>query len=165
MATARDVVLGQLKNSQMLLEMLTADLSDAEYFAPALEGTNHAGWILGHLATAEDWAVSKVTGGKQRIPQAIHEKFKGGSKCVPDASAYPSRKELDELFRDARAHTLESLSAFDETKWDDPAPEGVPAEFFPTLGSIWGLMGMHPFWHIGQLTTCRHKMGKKPVLT
>lgn len=164
-ATPKDVVFGQLRNSGRLLEMLAADLSDKEYFTPAVEGTNHAGWILGHVAYSEDWAVSNATGAPQRIPEATRDLFKGGSKCRADASVYPSRKEIDELFHTTREHTLAALQSYDEGKWDDPAPDGVPAELFPTVGSLWGMIGFHPFWHIGQLTTVRHVLGKKLVLS
>lgn len=160
----KDVIIEQLQSGQLLIEKLTEDLSDAEYFVPPIEGANHVGWILGHMACSEDWASSLITGTRLRIPQSVHEVFKGGSKCIPDASKYPSRKEMDELFYNNRADTVEVLKTFDDDKWGDPSPEDVPRDFFPTLGSLWGMVGTHQFWHIGQITVCRAAMKKKPVL-
>lgn len=160
----KDVIIEQLRSGQLFIEKLTEDLSDAEYFVPPIEGANHVGWILGHIACSEDWALSLVTGSKLRIPQSAHDMFRGRSKCVPDAPKYPSRKEMDELFGNNRAETVEVLKAFDDNKWGDPLPEDVPRDFFPTLGSLWGTLGTHQFWHIGQITVCRAAMKKKPVL-
>lgn len=164
MVSAKDVVLQQLESGQMLLGLFTADLSDAEYFKPAAPGTNHAGWILGHLATSEDSLVSKITGKPRRIDEAKHSLFGGSSKCVADALKYPARGKLDELFRDSRANTIEQLGMFDMSQWESPSPEGLPTELFSTVGSVWALQATHQFWHIGQLTTCRKALNKKSVL-
>lgn len=164
MATAADVILNQLQSGMFLIEKFTEDLSDAEYLAMPAPGTNHAMWILGHIAVAEDSMVSKLTGAKLRLPEATHTLFSGGSKCVGDAAAYPSRKEIDEMFRNTRAHTVEALQTADLSTFDDAAPEGLPKELFPTVGACWGLQGTHQFWHIGHLSACRAAMNKKRVL-
>ncbi len=165
MAGPKDVILGQFQFGQMLFDKFTGDLSDADYFRLPMPGTNHVAWVMGHIACTEDWASGLVTGNKQRIPATTHELFNGSSKAVADASLYPSRKDLDELFKGARANTVEVLAAFDETRWDEPSPEGAPKDMIPTLGSLWNLLGVHQFWHIGHITVCRVALGKKPVLT
>lgn len=165
MASPKDVVLHQFKTGQFLLEKLSEDLSDAEYFKPPIEGANHAAWLLGHIACTEDWVMATTTGADRRIPQAMQDLFKGGSVSIPDPSMYPSRSEIDELFRTGRAKAIEVLTAFDEARWDDPSPGDAPVQFFPTLGSLWGMAGTHQFWHIGHLTVCRTAMKKKRILT
>jgi len=164
MASAKDVVLQQLQSGRKMIETFTGDLSDEEYFKPAAPNSNHAGWIVGHLAVSEDWLVSKTTGKPPRIEQALHELLGGSSQCIADASKYPSRSALNELFYNSRANTVEALKQFDERRWDEPAPEELPKEFFPTLGAIWGMQGVHQYWHIGQLTTCRRALNKKLLL-
>ncbi len=164
MASVKDLVMGQLQTGMMLIEKAIEDLADEEYFKPAAPGTNHIGWILGHLAQSEDSMVAVITEKKARLGEEYREKYSGGSACVADSANYPSGKELTELFRNHRAHTIEALTAFDESQWDDPTPEGLPRDFFPTKGIVWGMMGTHPFWHIGQMTTCRSAMGKKALL-
>jgi len=99
------------------------------------------------------------------MPQATQDLFKGGSVSVADPSRYPSRVEIDELFRSGRTYAIKALEAFDEARWDDPSPGDAPAQFFPTLGSLWGMAGTHQFWHIGHLTVCRTAMKKKRILT
>ncbi len=164
MASPKDVVLEQFQLGQKLIEMMTADLDDAEYFKAAIDGTNHIGWILCHIACSEDTSVPPIMGASPRIAQSTHDLVKSGSPCITDASKYPPRKEIDELFRNTRAATIEALAAFDEGRWADPSPDSLPKEFFPTLGSLWAMHATHQFWHIGHITVCRVAMGKKPVL-
>lgn len=165
MARPNDVVLDQLQIGQYLIEKFTEDLSDAEYFCAPIDGANHAGWILGHIACSEDTIVSLIGGTPTRLAQTVHGLFRKGSSCLVDASEYPLRKEIDELFRNSRANTVEALGAFDKDKWRDPSPEEGPRDLFPTLGALWGLVGTHQFWHIGQLAMCRAAMNKKLILT
>lgn len=164
MASPKDVINFQLHTSQFLIESFTKDLSDEEYFKIPLPGTNHVAWVLGHIATSEDSTTASLTGTPKRIEQKLQDLFGGGSVCTEDASKYPSRQELDEMFKNARAHALEAVSTFDESKWNDPTPEGYP-DFFPNLGSLCSMLGFHVFWHIGHLTVCRVALGKKQVIT
>ena len=164
MADVKDVILQQLGTADYLLGQFTGDLTNEEFFKMPLDGANHAAWIVGHVACSEDSIVAAITSGAKRIPEVTSELFKGGSVCVPDASKYPSRRELEELLKDSRAHTVEALKTYDAGKWDDPSPEGWSKEIFPTMGVLWGLIGTHVFWHIGQLTVCRAAMSKKHVL-
>ena len=163
MSYVKGVVLGQLQSGQAAIEMLTKDLSDREYFRVPIKGANHIGWVLGHVACTEDWAMAAVTGSSQRIPQTTHGLFKSGSTCVAHASRYPTRTQIDELFKTARARTAEALMNFELTKWDDPSPDAVPKAFFPTMGSVWAKQVTHQFWHIGQMAVCRVAMQKPRV--
>ncbi len=165
MASAKDVLLTQLQTGQFLIEKFTADLSDADYFKPPTEGANHAGWLLGHVACSEDSMGAAASGSDKRIPEATHQLFSGSSECVADAGRYPSRKEIDELFKDSRATLVERLKTFDDARWDDPSPEEYPKDFFPTLGSLWTICGTHQFWHIGHLTVCRVALKKPRALS
>ncbi len=165
MAGPKDVVEHQLQTGYQLIEMYTGDLSDEEYFKPAAPGTNHPAWIVGHIAVTEDSLVSMITGRAKRFPQTMHDLLGPSSTCESDASKYPSRSELGEMLRNSLAHTVEALQKFDEGNWADPAPEGLPEGFFDTAGSVWGLIGFHQFWHIGQLTTCRTVLNKKRMIT
>ena len=164
MPSAKDIILAQLQMGERLIGMFTADLSDEEYFRPAVEGTNHTAWILGHLACTEDWAVSALAGVDNRIPDTTRDLYRGASECLSDATKFASRKEIDEMFSTARARTMEALHQADEARWGDESPDTFPKPFIATVGAVWGLQATHQFWHIGQLTTCRAAMKKKSVL-
>ena len=135
MASPKDVVLEQFQLGHRLIGMMTADLVDAEYFKAAIDGTNHIGWILCHIASSEDTSVPAIMGASPRIAQSTHDLVKGGSPCITDASKYPPRKEIDELFRNTRAATLESLAAFDEGRWADPSPDRCRSTIRPAFGT------------------------------
>jgi len=164
MPKAKDVILAQLATSEFLINQMTADLTDEEYFKVAIPGTNHAAWLVGHVAVSHDRIASPACGRAPRTDQSTQELFMAGSTCHADASKYPSRSAIDALYRENQAHAIESLKGFDDGKWDAPSPEGWNKEFFPTLGSLWTLIGTHPYWHVGQLTVCRAALGKKRVL-
>ena len=78
MANPKTVVLDQLQSGQMLIERLTPDLTDQEYFTAPAEGTNHIGWLLGHIAVSEDSISAAITGSPMRIDESMHAVFKGG---------------------------------------------------------------------------------------
>jgi len=164
MSTLNEVILQQLELGGGLIERFTGDIADAEYFIPAIAGGNHIGWLLGHVARTEDWAVSQIAGTPQRFDQRLNDLFRGGSACTPDATNYPSRRGIDELFRNARSHTREVLMSFDAARWEERSPAAGPDSFFPTLGSLWNLVGTHQFWHIGQITDCRRALQKPALL-
>lgn len=165
MASPKDVIADQLQRSAFLFQTFTKDFSDAEYFQPAVSGSNHAAWVVGHIACAEDWGRWLLTGAAKQIDEPTHALFKGGSNCMPDAGKYPSRQAIDMMFQNSRARLSDALGAFDVRRWDEPTPEQGPRKQFGTLGAVWGLMGFHPFWHIGQLTTCRVALKKKAMLS
>lgn len=163
MAGPRDVIVGQLQSGQQLIDMLTKDLSDGEMFKAAAPGTNHPAWLVGHIAVSEDWMLTKLAGAPPRHPQALHDLFKGGKPCTPEAAKYPPRKEIMELFVNQRATSIEAIKLFDEHRWQERFADAKPTDFFPTFGALWALMGTHQYWHIGQLATCRAALGKKPT--
>lgn len=160
MVDGKKLLTQQLQSSQALYGMFLADFSDEEFFTPPCEKGNHAAWIMGHIAVSEDGISAALSGRDPKFPEDVRKKFEGGSKCVADASAYPSRGEIMDMFETARAQLIKELEAYDESKWDDESPERFPTDFFPTKGSVWGLNGTHAFWHIGQLTVCRQALGK-----
>src|SRR5713226_4752650 len=63
------------------------------------------------------------------------------------------------LFEDQRKRVIQVLTAEDMSKWGLPAPTGLPV-IFKTVGSVWGIVGTHQYWHIGQLMTIRTMLGK-----
>ena len=144
MASPKSVIRSQLELGGNLLQQFAKDLTDAEYFHTPSPGTNHAGWLLGHIACTEDWGMSTISGQAAKFDQPMRDLFDGGTTCHASAGKYPSRQEIDKMFRDARDATMQTLASFDENRWDAPSPEGAPVDFFPTLGSLWGMMGHAP---------------------
>ena len=110
MISAKDIILGQLKCGQYLIETFTADLTDAEYYKPPVAGGNQRGvdpWPPRlHRGLGRVGLQRKVRNHISQVTRAI---FKPGNPCLPDASKYPTRKEMDELFKNSRANLVEKL--------------------------------------------------------
>ncbi len=57
------------------------------------------------------------------------------------------------LFRQAQVRALELLKDFDVQRWESPTPVHAP-DTLPTYGTIWQSLGVHTFWHLGELAGC-----------
>jgi len=161
---AKALLLTELQSGQWAIEQFVADFVESDWHAPLLEGGQTALWIIGHIATAEDWLVAKATGGEMQISPEIHAAFKAGPPPSTKPDAYPSKSAVLDLLKTQRERTQTALAAADAATWDNPAPEGVPP-VAKDIGGVWGLVATHPFWHVGQLTTIRRMLGKPALLT
>ncbi len=166
MTDAKKVLLSQLQAGAGIIKMMTADLTDEEYFTPVSENGVHTAWALCHLARTEDFFVSTLTGTDQLLPPCLHDIGNAGGPCETDASKYPSRTEIDKAFADSRAQTVAAIDNMTKEEWDATAPEGLPLpEAFTSKGLYWGLQAVHQFWHIGQIASCRTAMNKPKLIT
>ncbi len=163
MASPKDVVKMQLDQGSGLFEGFTKDLSDEEFFKPAVPDGNHTAWLIGHVATSEVEMLSAITGKEPETPENLSELFRGGAPCNQDPAAYPARHEIDELMKSTRANTNKILATFDDTRWDEESPDTPFKDMFPTLGSIFALTALHQFWHLGQIADNRRALNKAPI--
>ena len=159
--TARDMLLNQLQGGSFLYENFIKDLSDDDARFQPFPGGSHAIWLLMHVATTEDWVRSTLTGEPMALPAELHEKFSGRGECVPENTM--TLADAWKLFSETRNRTMALVQEFPESRYEEPAPEGVP-KFFPTMGAMLGLLGTHQFWHFGQLTFNRRMRNKKLLL-
>lgn len=157
--TAKDVLLKQLTDAQLVFENFTKDFSEEDArFQPAAGG-NHLNWILMHLAVSADGILNAVTGEPKQLSEEVHKKYQGGSTCEPDDGM--TRADAWKTFTDQHARTIASVKTLDESRYAEPNPTG--SEMFPTIGALVGLLAVHPFWHFGQLTVNRRMLGKPQV--
>ena len=131
-------------------------IDDEEFFDQPERGPSMA-WTVGHLACVQDFFVAKVTGAQRGIPEEVNEIFKGGRRLLADESrSYPTRMELEAMFRASHEAAMKALADFSEDLWDrNLAPEDtkeVGMERFPTYGSIWETLATHTHRHLGQLS-------------
>lgn len=156
--TAKDLLLSQLGTSKFLLETFTKDFSDEDARFQPFPGGNTLNWILVHLAAAEDWVVSSVTGKPKQISESLHKAYGGGEKeCRADDGM--TRAEAWKVFNAQRVRTEDFVRSLPEARYSEKTAAGGPQ--FPTVGHLMSLVGFHPFWHFGQLTVNR-RMLKKP---
>lgn len=157
MAGFHDVLSMQVNMNQSLFEQFSSDFSEEDAKVMPAEGSPHLNWILCHLAVSADQMVSKIGGGPQALSPELHAAYKGGSKCRTDDGM--TKGEAWRLFTRANEATLAFIKNLDERQLTEDLP-GTPMPPFKTKGDFVALLGAHGYWHFGQLTVIRRKLGK-----
>lgn len=144
--------------------LLTADLSDEQMTRQPVPGTNHAAWILGHLAIGTDSA-ARLLGARPACPPEWRTKFGPGSVVVTDVNAYPGKGELLAAIEAGHARVAELAATAEAERLARPHGLPILKEELPTVGDLLGhLMTTHPATHLGQLSAWRRMMGLPGVL-
>lgn len=155
----KQVVRRQMNQAGNILLSGLEPLTDQEFFAGGPNGISPA-WTVGHLACVVDLFTSWITERGTVLPKAVHAVFnpleiakKTGTKAEQvDARAFP-KADILLLFRQSQVRALHVLRDFDARRWEEPTPNTVP-ETLPTYGAIWQALGVHTFWHLGELCGC-----------
>ncbi len=79
---AVDLLKEQLNGCGMFFHAIADDLTDAEWTARAVPGSNVPGYTLWHLARTLDWAVQTAARG---VPEVIAADRWAGRRLLPDA--------------------------------------------------------------------------------
>lgn len=159
---AKAVIKSQLVAGDDLIQKFTDDFTNEEFLFTLPNDGQSVMWIQGHLACTEDWVLHHLTGSPFQIPEELHGKVSFGSKPSSLAGDYPTRKQILKIFKSQRRRTLSALRKSKLREWDNPAPKEMPP-VFPTVGSLWAMLGTHIYWHFGQITVIR-RMHKKPAV-
>ena len=134
---------------------LVHDIPDDQLAAQPIPGRvmNHAAFLLGHLAWANDNGV-RFLGLEPKL--ADWKDLCGmGAKPVPDRDRYPDKATLLAALADAHTRLADAVSK--------ATPEVMRARF-PSLGPFYaGLMTAHYANHNGQLSAWRRACGLPPV--
>ena len=90
--------------------------------------------------------------------------FGKGTQPDPEFKCYPSLDEMLAAYEEVRAHTLAVLDGMSDEDLDGKsyAPEDRAA-MFGTIGQCFGMVGLHPVFHAGQVADARKAAGKTPV--
>jgi hypothetical protein len=157
---AKTLVRRQMNQGGNILLSGLEPLSEAEFFAGGANGISPA-WTVGHLACVLDLFTSWVERRDLALARWTHdifnslhiEKKKDITKAESVDPKVLSKADILLLFRKSQVHALEVLREFDMLQWDRPTPYNVP-DTLPTWGDIWQSLGVHPFWHLGELAGC-----------
>jgi hypothetical protein len=140
-------------------QRVIADLAEEDLCKQPVQGVtmNHAAFLIGHLAWANDNGV-KLIGGTP-VLGGFKELWGTGATPSPERSLYPSKADLLRTLEVSHARLAEAASKASKGQWKAPAPETMRAKF-PTIGHILlGLMTSHYAVHLGQLSAWRRAMG------
>ena len=87
------VTLDSLRFGRSFVTMMLEKTPDELFYKPAFEGANHAAWVVGHLATTDEFFYKSLAGGEGALPASWDTLFGMNSVCEADArtSCSPSR--------------------------------------------------------------------------
>ncbi len=142
------------------LELLSDFPQDKLTHQPCAAG-NHALWIAGHIAYADDLFASKVGNKPARFSESWVKLFGMGSIPQADAGAYPSMSEVTNALADNREGLLAWFGSMSAEELAKPLPDDFKT-FAATFGQFMTSIAWHEGLHAGQLTVVRKSLGLAP---
>ncbi|MFH1419132.1 MAG: DinB family protein [Planctomycetota bacterium] len=147
--------------ARMATEGLLEDIPEDQYCHQPLEGTNHALWIMGHIAVTDEFFLTELAQPPAAGRPAWKELFFMGSTPKPDITDYPPLSELQAYFKDVRAGVIEWFGSQSEKELLTPLPEKLGA-FSAYRAALMSTLACHEMLHAGQLTVVRKHLGLGP---
>lgn len=156
---AQMLVRRQMNQAGNILLSALEPLSDDDFYSGGVNGVS-AAWTVGHLACVTDLFTSWLDCGDVLLPRWMHDVFnsleiekKASTKAEAVDRQKLSKPDILLLFRQAQVRALELLRGFEGDRWQLPTPPHAP-DSLPTYGAIWQALGVHTFWHLGELSGC-----------
>jgi hypothetical protein len=141
-----------------------ASIDDASLADQPSPGVNHAAWIIGHLAIANDY-ISKILRNDGVCPPEYADLFNPGSKVLADRAAYPSKDELVKMFDMSFNRAVFVVGESSEEQFATPQLGPFYKDELPLVGDLVAhLMTTHAASHLGQLSSWRRMRGLPGVL-
>ena len=125
---------------------------------------NHALWIIGHLALADNMFASMFREGTAKKPEGFDDCFWFGSECKDDVAAYPPIEEVQTYYRERRQNLMNVLNEVTDDELNAAAPgenEPSPIAGAPNKGHAFLFAAAHEAGHTGQLSVCRRGLGNE----
>lgn len=123
-----------------------------------LPNTNHAIWVLGHMAWTDDYFMTSLGGAKPILDESWAKRFGMGSKPTGDAKAYPSLDEVNATAKKTRAALVKWFESLDDAKLGT-AFTGDMAGFAPNYATLPISIAWHEGFHAGQISVVRRSLG------
>jgi uncharacterized damage-inducible protein DinB len=159
-----EAIQSALQRAQRVLEMLMADLSDADLLVRPVPGAHHIAWQLGHLIASEGHLLKQAVpaAAVAELPAGFAEKHDKATAFEDPPKGYGTKAQYLELFDKVRGVTLKTVAQMPDADLDKPMT-GRMAQFAPTAGAVLMLISNHTLMHAGQFIVMRRKLGK-PIL-
>lgn len=120
---------------------------------------NHPAWTLSHLNAYTGTLLSILDDQSVPTADAEMEQYGYGTTPIPDRSAYATKRELLDCFRDRNAQVAAVVAAKHAAYFPRPSPPKYRA-YSPTVGQVViTLLVAHPPHHLGQLKQWRRAVG------
>ena len=147
------------------LRMLMADLAESDLGMAPFEGGNPPVWILGHLATATDYA-ARLLGLEATCPRRWQKQFAPGTKPADLKPPLPTKSELLAAIEEVHRRVSQAAQSASAEAMNKPHDlELLKPTVLTTNGDVVAhLMTTHIAFHLAQLSACRRKSGKGPLV-
>lgn len=158
-----DRILRQLDQIRDTSEkMLAAFQTPEDWTYQVVPATNHALWFAGHMATADNYFISRIAPERAKKLDDWDKLFGMGSKPTNNPDDYPPAAEVLDVMRERREVLLDLLRGRSDAELAGPPVSGA-SDFWPDLGSIFEMVTWHETLHLGQVTVCRRALGHRPL--
>jgi uncharacterized damage-inducible protein DinB len=152
--------LGALTFSRTLLSTLIEDIPHDKLTHQPIPGTNHAIWVLGHIAYCDDLFRKVLGGARSTFPEDWKPLFKDGSEPTTDARGYPVMEELRRVAEQCRAELTQWFAGMSPEQLAAPLPKDWQP-FARTMGELMSNIASHETFHAGQLSALRRSLKLK----
>lgn len=160
---AAEVLADQIRRTREWTLLLLADWQGEDWTFQPVAGLQHALWICGHLAAAQDLLLFQRCLGRGRLDPAFAAHFRIGGP-VPSAAEYnwPAPHEVRRQMDAMQEATLAAVQGLNDAFLAEPAygKDGSRHPHYDTrLGAI-SHLHRHEAFHAGQLAMLRRLLGK-----
>ena len=149
--------------ARRMTDQLLEDIPEDKLLHQPVEGGNHALWVMGHLASADDMFAGLYDGGQTKLPESYKKLFGMGSTPTNDAAAYPPVAEVRQHYAAARQRLLDAARAADDSVLNSPLPDDF-GDFAPDKLGLLISLPWHEGLHAGQITMVRKSLGIGPKM-
>ncbi len=163
MMDTSDILVEQLRRTREWLHMVLSGFEAEDWTYQPATGLQHALWICGHLATAQDTLVFQRCLGKSILSEGFRRHFPIGAP-IKSAGEYPwpATEDVPRKMEEMQAATLKAVAGMSDALLAEPAAgkNGAPHPHYATkLGAI-SHLDRHEAFHTGQVATIRRLLGK-----
>ncbi|MDB5325512.1 MAG: DinB superfamily protein [Phycisphaerales bacterium] len=154
--TTNECLLFPYARSSFILNGMTLDLKGDDWLHTAVDESNCAAWIIGHLIVVEHWAMSHITEATPfKVDEAFKATFGKGSMPTPKTD-YGDISRLMPMWTMQRTRMVELVTALPAADFDKP----IEHPTFKNIGQLVALIPVHTSLHTGQISTIRRSLGK-----
>jgi len=161
-SSLRKVTLDSLRFGRNFLNMMLEKTPDELFHKPAFEGANNAAWVVGHVASTDNYFLKALAGDAGALPESWDELFGMNSTPKTDAGDYPSRDELVAAMNERREKLEAWLGSLSDEELMRPI-EGDLAQFASTLAQLGASLSFHDGFHAAQISATRRATGLPPI--
>lgn len=146
----------------LLKGLLDGITQDQALVRAAPEGT-HASWIVGHLASTDDFFHATLASTPMTLDEAWHKTYGMNSNVSDTPGDYPPLGELLDIADRTRQGLTDWFATLDEAQLLAPLPDEL-VRFAPTRAALMSSLACHEGMHAGQVSVIRRVVGLPRIM-